>query len=71
VPRVGVVEITAPSSPATIAGNLTIWLRSQASHATCLSLMLWSWYGARPWHRPRQFLEPGTTLKVPSQLARM
>jgi hypothetical protein len=70
-PRVGVVEITAPSSPATIAGNLTIWLRSQASHATYLSLIVWSWYRARPRHMPCQFLEPGTMLKVSSWLARM
>jgi hypothetical protein len=66
-----VVEITAPSSPATIADNLAILLRSQASHATRLGLMLWSRHGAGLWYIPHRLWELGTVPKVPSWPAHM
>jgi hypothetical protein len=65
-----VVEITGPCIPATIAGSLAIQLRSQASRATRLGLMLQSRHGARPWYMPHRLLELYTALRVPSQLAR-
>jgi hypothetical protein len=66
-----VVETTAPSTPATIAGSLEIWLRSPVSHAICLGLTRWSRHEARLRRMPRQLLEPGTVLKVTSRLAHM
>jgi hypothetical protein len=66
-----VVEIIRPSILATIAGSLVIRLRSQASHATRLGLMLQSRHGARPWCMLHRLLEPDMALKVPSRLARM
>jgi hypothetical protein len=69
--RARVVEITAPSSLAIIADNLAIRLRSQASHATRLGLMLWSRHGAELWYIPHRLWEPGMAHKVPSRPAHM
>jgi hypothetical protein len=65
------VETTAPSTLATIAGSLEIWLWSPASHAIPLGLMWRSQHATKLWCMLRQLPEPGMALKDTRRHARM